>query len=138
MKKLFLILITVPLVSLGQESKIEVPFSTIEDVPIYPGCENVAKSERRNCFQQKINAHITSNFRYPKIAFERGIQGIVYINFIISENGIIRNIRMRGPNKSLEDEAYRIISLLPKMEPGKHMGIPVKVPFSLPITFRLQ
>jgi protein TonB len=55
-----------------------VPFAVIEDVPIYPGCENVAKSERRNCFQEQINKHINKNFRYPEIAQEMGIQGRVY------------------------------------------------------------
>jgi len=138
MKKLFLILITLPLVSLGQESEIEVPFAAIEDVPIFPGCEKVAKSERRNCFQQQINAHITTNFRYPKIAFERGIQGRVFINFIIANDGEITNIRTRGPDENLEKEAHRIISLLPRMLPGKQNGKKVRVPFSLPITFRLQ
>ncbi|MEL0240417.1 MAG: energy transducer TonB, partial [Flavobacteriaceae bacterium] len=47
-------------------------------------------------------------------------------------------IRMRGPDKNLEAEALRIINLLPNMTPGRQRGRPVKVPFSIPITFRLQ
>ena len=117
---------------------IDVPFAVIEDVPIFPGCERVAKSERRTCFQDQMNKHIRKNFRYPDIAQEMGIQGRVYVNFIISKDGSITNIRMRGPDKNLENEAARIIGRLPKMTPGKQRGRAVRVPFSIPITFRLQ
>ena len=67
-----------------------------------------------------------------------GIQGRVYVNFIIAKDGSITNVRMRGPDKNLEKEAARIISRLPKMTPGKQRGRPVRVPFSIPITFGLQ
>lgn len=117
---------------------VDVPFAVIEDVPIFPGCEKVKKSERRNCFQDRMNKHIRKNFRYPEIAQEMGIQGRVYVNFIISKDGSITNIRMRGPDKNLEKEAQRIISKLPTMIPGKQRGRAVRVPFSIPITFRLQ
>lgn len=117
---------------------IDVPFAVIEDVPIFPGCESVAKSQRRACFQEQMNKHIRKNFRYPDIAQEMGIQGRVYVNFIISKDGTITNIRMRGPDKNLENEAARIIGRLPQMTPGKQRGRAVRVPFSIPITFRLQ
>ena len=117
---------------------VDVPFAVIEDVPIFPGCERVKKSERRDCFQEQMNKHIRKNFRYPEIAQEMGIQGRVYVNFIISKDGSITNIRMRGPDKNLEKEAQRIISKLPNMTPGKQRGRAVRVPFSIPITFRLQ
>ena len=117
---------------------VDVPFAVIEDVPIFPGCERVSKSERRNCFQEQMNKHIRKNFRYPEIAQEMGIQGRVYVNFIIAKDGQITNIRMRGPDKNLEKEAQRIIAKLPNMIPGKQRGRPVRVPFSIPITFRLQ
>ena len=117
---------------------VDVPFAVIEDVPIYPGCERVAKSKRRDCFQEQINKHIRKNFRYPEIAQEMGIQGRVYVNFVIDKDGSITSIRMRGPDKNLEKEAQRIISKLPRMTPGKQRGRAVRVPFSIPITFRLQ
>ena len=91
--------------------EIDVPFAVIEDVPVYPGCENVEKDQLRTCFQDKINKHILKNFRYPEIAQEMGIQGRVYVNFVISKEGNITNIKMRGPDKNLEKEAHRIISL---------------------------
>ena len=118
--------------------EVDVPFAVIEDVPIFPGCEKVDKSQRRDCFQEQMNKHIRKNFRYPEIAQEMGIQGRVYVNFIIAKDGQITNIRMRGPDKNLEKEAQRIISKLPSMTPGKQRGRPVRVPFSIPIVFRLQ
>ena len=121
-----------------EEEIIDVPFAVIEDVPVFPGCEDVEKNQLRNCFQEKMNKHIKRNFRYPEIPQEMGIQGSVFVNFIISEDGSITNIRMRGPDKNLEGEAKRIISLLPNMTPGKQRGRPVRVPFSIPIVFRLQ
>ena len=117
---------------------VDVPFAVIEDVPIYPGCERVRKSERRNCFQEQINKHIRKNFRYPDIAQEMGIQGRVYVSFIINKDGTIGSVRMRGPDKNLEKEAARIINRLPRMTPGKQRGRPVRVPFSIPITFKLN
>ena len=121
-----------------EELDVDVPFAIIEDVPLFPGCERVKKSERRKCFQEKIQQHIAKNFRYPEIAQEMGIQGRVYVQFIISKDGSITGIRTRGPDKNLEKEANRIIAKLPKMTPGKQRGRPVRVPFSIPITFRLQ
>jgi protein TonB len=121
-----------------EEEIIDVPFAVIEDVPVFPGCEDVEKNQLRNCFQEQMNKHIKRNFRYSEIAQEMGIQGRVFVNFIISEDGSITNIRMRGPDKNLEGEAKRIISLLPNMTPGKQRGRPVRVPFSIPIVFRLQ
>ena len=121
-----------------EEMDMDVPFAIIEDVPLFPGCERVPKSERRSCFQTEIQKHIAKNFRYPEIAQEMGIQGRVFVQFTIGKDGSISGIRTRGPDKNLENEANRIISRLPRMTPGKQRGRPVRVPFSIPITFKLQ
>jgi TonB family protein len=118
--------------------ELEIPFASIEEVPIFPGCERVAKSDRRKCFQEKIMKHINKNFRYPEFAQKTGIQGRVFVQFMIGKDGDISGIRTRGPHSILEREANRIISLLPKMKPGTQKGRLVRVPFSIPITFRLQ
>ena len=121
-----------------EDLDLDVPFAIIEDVPLYPGCERVPKSQRRDCFQKEIQKHINKNFRYPEIAQEMGIQGRVFVQFTIQIDGSISGIRTRGPDKNLEKEANRIISKLPRMTPGKQRGRPVRVPFSIPITFKLQ
>ena len=151
MKKLILILTLIPLISFGQnqvevveeveimeeELDLDIPFAIIEDVPLFPGCERVAKSQRRKCFQEKIMKHINKNFRYPEIAQEMGIQGRVFCQFIFEKDGSVSGISTRGPDKNLEEEANRIISLLPKMIPGKQRGKPARVTFSIPIIFSL-
>ncbi|RDY58749.1 energy transducer TonB [Flagellimonas nanhaiensis] len=118
------------------EEDISVPFAVIEDVPVFPGCERAG--DKKACFQEMMQKHIRKNFRYPEIAQEMGVQGRVNVIFVIQKDGSIGNIRMRGPDKNLEAEALRIIQKLPKMTPGKQRGRAVKVPFSIPITFKLQ
>ena len=118
------------------EEDISVPFAVIEDVPVFPGCEG--SSNKKKCFQDMMQKHIRKNFRYPEIAQEMGVQGRVNVIFVIQKDGSIGNIRMRGQDKNLEAEALPIINKLPKMTPGKQRGRAVKVPFSIPITFKLQ
>lgn len=120
---------------------VDVPFAVIEDVPVFPGCEGeVSKGPNavRACFNTMIQKHISKEFRYPEIAQEMGVQGRVSVMFVIQKDGSIGNVRMRGPDKNLEKEAERIISKLPKMTPGKQRGRAVRVPFSIPINFKLQ
>ncbi len=118
------------------DDDVDVPFAVIENVPIFPGCEK--ESNKRACFNKMIQKHISRNFRYPEIAQEMGVQGRVSVMFTIQKDGSIGNIRMRGPDKNLEKEAARIIGKLPKMTPGKQRGRAVRVPFSIPINFKLQ
>ncbi|GAB5474945.1 MAG: hypothetical protein Mars2KO_30440 [Maribacter sp.] len=122
-----------------EEEEVSVPFAVIENVPVYPGCENLASNtEKRTCFQQKMQEHIKKNFKYPATAMELGIQGRVHVQFKIDNKGYITNIRMRGPDTALEQEASRIIAALPQMIPGRQRGRNVAVPYSIPINFKLQ
>ncbi|MCM4152784.1 TonB family protein [Arenibacter sp. N53] len=120
----------------NQDGSLDVPFAVIEVVPVFPGCEDA--KDKRDCFNAMLQKHIGKNFRYPEEAQEKGLQGRVNLMFIIQEDGSIGNVRMRGPDKILEDEAARIISLLPQMTPGEQNGKKARVPFSIPITFKLQ
>ena len=135
MKKLILLLLFIPLILFSQEKEFD--FSNVERVPIYPGCE-VNMKQLRNCFQKKIQFHISRNFRYPKMAQRKKIDGRVIVKFIIGTGGYIEQIRARGPDPMLEAEAKRIISLLPKFIPAIDLdGKTVSVPFTVPITFGL-
>ena len=135
MKKLILLLVLVPIVSFSQEKEID--FDSVERPPIYPGCEPYTQ-QLRSCTQRKIQTHINKNFRYPEFAQKTGIQGRVFVQFIIDKDGSIVGIKTRGPHPILEIEAKRIISILPKFIPGYVNGKAVRVPFSMPITFKLQ
>ena len=144
MKKLILLLLFIPLLSFGQEIQKQKTFDelktnhlNIEDVPMFRSCKNVFKSQRRECFQNKMTKHIRKHFYYPKYAFNRGIQGRVFVQFIIEKDGSISEIKTRGADKSLEKAALKIIKKLPKLIPGKANGKPVRVPYSIPIIWKL-
>jgi periplasmic protein TonB len=118
-----------------EEVEEDVPFTIIESVPMFPGCENTA--DKRACFQEKIQQHIVKNFRYPEAAQDAGIQGKVFVSFVIEKNGSISIANMRGPSPILEKEAKRIMEKMPVLTPGKQRGKPVRMTMSIPITFKL-
>ncbi len=122
-----------------EEEEITVPFAVIENVPIFPGCENMSTNEERKaCFQKKIQEHVIKQFKYPATAAELGIQGRVFVQFVIDTKGYITGVRTRGPDSNLEKEASRIIASLPQMTPGMQRGRAVKVPYSIPVNFVLR
>ncbi|WP_298506025.1 energy transducer TonB [uncultured Maribacter sp.] len=110
----------------------------VEKVPVFQGCENLTNKDARVCFNNQMEAHIRQHFRYPNKAQKMRLQGRVSIMFKINEEGTISNIKTKGPHKILEEEAIRIIKLIPKCEPGLINGKPTPIPFSIPISFRLQ
>ena len=120
----------------NQKKEIGVPFAVVDEIPIFPGCEG--ELDKKACFISSVNKHIRKHFRYPEEAKERGIQGRVNVIFVIDKEGNIKDIRKRGPHELLENEVVRIIEKLPKMLPGKHEGQETAVPFSVPVTFKLQ
>ncbi len=121
------------------EEEIIVPFAVIENVPVFPGCENAKNNdERKACFQRMVQEHVRKQFTYPPAALELGITGRVFVQFYINTKGQVESIRTRGPDKLLEKESHRIIASLPDMLPGKQRGQAVKVPYSIPINFIIQ
>tara|TARA_B110000444_G_scaffold205933_1_gene199280 strand:+ start:136 stop:624 length:489 start_codon:yes stop_codon:yes gene_type:complete len=118
---------------------VEVPFSVIEYVPEYPGCEKGNNSEKRKCMSAKISQFIGRNFN-TKIADDLGLIGRqkIQVIFKIDTNGDVIDIRARAPHPVLEWESIRVIGILPKMKPGRQRGKAVIVPYSLPITFNVQ
>ena len=121
------------------EEDIEVPFSVIENVPIFPGCDKGNNAERRKCMSQKITKFVQRKFN-TDLAGDLGLSGRQRINVIfkIDKNGDVVGVRARAPHPRLEKEAARVINLLPKMKPGKQRGKAVIVPYSLPIIFQVQ
>lgn len=120
-----------------EEEEIIVPFAVIEEVPVFPGCEGLSAAEQRTCFQKKIQEHVANNFTYPEVAKELGIQGKVFVLFTVGSDGLVTDIKTRGPDALLEKEAHRIIASLPKMKPGRQRNRNVSVPYSIPVYFKL-
>jgi len=113
--------------------------SVLEEAPLFPGCKG-SNEERKACFSEKINSYINKQFN-SELASEMGLApGIqrIYTLFKIDKNGNVVNIEARSPHKRLRDEAIRVISLLPKMEPGKQQGKAVKVRYAVPIAFKVE
>ena len=118
------------------EEDVSVPFAVVEKVPVYPGCTGRTNDELKACFQKKVIQHVNKHYEFPELALEMGIHGKVFVMFSIDQQGNVSGIRTRGPDKVLEQEAERIISLLPKMTPAKQRGKAVRVPYSIPIHFK--
>ncbi|WP_298329762.1 M56 family metallopeptidase [uncultured Dokdonia sp.] len=116
-----------------------IPFAVIDEVPVFPGCESVASNEqRRDCMSQKISALVNSNFNIG-LGKQLNLTGTnrIFASFKIDKNGYVTNLRTRSPHPDLDVEAQRVISMLPKMKPGKHNGEEVGVLYSLPIIFKI-
>ncbi len=122
------------------EEDIEVPFSVIENVPVFPGCEKKkGNNAKKKCMSEKISKFVNKKFN-TDLAGDLGLSGRQRISvfFKIDKNGNIVNVGARAPHPGLEKEAKRVIGLLPKMQPGKQRGKAVTVPYSLPILFQVQ
>lgn len=115
-------------------------FAVVENKPIYPGCEKLAtENEKFMCFNQEIMKHIGKKFEFPELARQMGIQGKVYVNFVIEKDGSVSNVTIaRGVDKLIDDEAIRVIKLLPTFIPAKQRGKPVRMQYTVPINARLQ
>jgi protein TonB len=123
-----------------EDLDVEVPFAVLEDIPLFPGCEKVARDKQKECFTEQMNKHIKKYFDYPSRAREDNIQGRVTVMFVIDKTGAVTNLRLKGPKggELLEGEAERIIRKLPKFIPGKQRGKAVSVSYAQPILFRLE
>lgn len=102
-------------------------FFIVEEMPEFPGGEAA------------LRQFIAQSVKYPVIAQENGIQGRVYVTFVVDADGGISDPRVaRGVDPSLDKEALRVVSMLPKWKPGKQRGKPVRVSYTVPINFQLQ
>lgn len=102
-------------------------FMIVEEMPEFPGGT------------EALQKYLAQSVRYPVIAQENGIQGRVYIQFVINQNGEVTNATiLRGVDPSLDREALRVVEAMPKWKPGKQRNRPVRVSYTVPINFVLQ
>jgi protein TonB len=81
---------------------------------------------------------LQDNIKYPQMARESGIQGTVYVTFVVERNGNVTDVKiLRGIGGGCDEEAVRVVQNMPKWEPGKQRGKPVRVQFNMPIKFTL-
>lgn len=104
------------------------PFLIAETMPSFQGGD-------LNTFR----AWVQQNVRFPQIALENGIQGRVVLSFVIEKDGRLTNIQvLQTPDRSLSEEAVRVLSKSPKWTPGKQRNQVVRVKYTLPVDFRVQ
>lgn len=123
-----------------EEPIADVPFTAIEDVPIFPGCEKFkTNAERRKCMSEKVSDFVNNKFN-TELGSELGLSGVnrVYVRFKIDSKGRIVDVQARAPHPRLQKEAERVVKMLPQMTPGKQRGQAVGVLYSLPIIFQVQ
>ena len=110
-----------------QEDEEAQVFYIVEEMPEFPGG------------QLALRKFLANSIRYPVIAQENGIEGKVYVSFVVGKDGQVSNARVvRSVDPSLDKEALRVVNSLPLWKPGKQRGQPVRVAFSVPISFVLQ
>ncbi|MCD7976445.1 MAG: TonB family protein [Tannerellaceae bacterium] len=116
-----------PAVVEEEEESAQQIFTVVEEMPQFPGGEG------------ELLKFISRSIKYPVIAQENGIQGRVVCSFVVNRDGSIVDAEVvRGVDPSLDKEALRVISTMPKWSPGKQRDKPVRVKYTVPITFRLQ
>jgi protein TonB len=102
-------------------------FTIVQDMPSFPGGDAA------------MLAYLGKNIKYPTLAKESGIQGTVYVTFVVEKDGSVSNVKvLRGIGGGCDEEAIRVVKSMPKWSPGKQRGKPVKVQYNLPCRFVLQ
>ena len=102
-------------------------FQIVEEMPSFPGGE------------AELMKYVGSHIKYPQIARETGIQGRVFVGFVVEPDGSISNVKLlRGIGGGCDEEAMRVIKSLPKWKPGKQRGKAVRVSYQIPVFFKLQ
>lgn len=102
-------------------------FTAVEQMPQFPGGDAA------------LMKFLSSNINYPQVAMENGVQGRVIVQFVVTKNGSVGEVKViRSVDRDLDKEAIRLCKSLPKFIPGKMNGQAVNVWYTLPITFKLQ
>ena len=102
-------------------------FQAVEQMPTFPGGN------------EEIGKYLGKNVVYPASAQENGIQGTVYVSFVVDKNGRISDVKvLRSVDTELDKEAIRVIKSMPAWIAGKQNGVPVRVAFTVPVKFVLQ
>ena len=112
----------------------------VHTLPVYPGCERAGTREAQfACLNQMIRTLIGRNVRYPEVARQKVIEGRVWIAFVIDKEGYAGEVWVeRSVDPLLDQEALRVIKMLPRMTPATVDGKPVNLRYSIPINFRLK
>ena len=102
-------------------------YDVVEKMPSFPGGQGA------------LFEYLCNNVHYPKVAAEKKVEGRVIVTFVVGKDGSISNAELaRSVSEELDAEAIRVVSSMPKWEPGTQNGKPVNVKFTVPVTFKLK
>lgn len=115
-------------IAVVEEEEADAPvFFIVEEMPKFPGGE------------EALRRYIAQSVKYPAIAQENGIQGRVFVSFVVNTKGEVTDVKIaRGVDPNLDKEAIRVVNAMPQWAPGKQRGKAVKVSYTVPINFVLQ
>ena len=121
------IMTTLSINAQSEETLVEEKVSdVVEEMPQFPGGPSA------------LFEYLSKNIQYPEAAKKNGIQGRVLVSFIVEKDGAISNAKVvKTVESSLDKEALRVVTTMPKWVPGKQNGEPVRVKYTAPLTFRL-
>ncbi len=115
---------------------IEVEEEVVEEAPIFTVVESMPEFKGG---MQQLYTYLGNNIKYPVMAKESGIQGKVYVTFVVEKDGSITDVKvLRGIGGGCDEEAVRVVQSMPRWSPGKQRGKPVRVQYNLPVRFTLQ
>lgn len=110
-----------------EEENVDEIFDIVEDQPEFPGGISA------------FYGYVGKNMKYPKQARRMGIEGKVYVQFVVDKDGTVTDVRaVKGIGAGCDEEAERVLKSSPKFKPGKQRGRPVKVRMMMPIIFKLS
>ena len=145
---LFFILFLLPITAFSQvdrdstSSLMEIDdnltYIVVEKMPRFKGCEEVEdENQAFECTTLEFRKFLSKNIIYPKTAREANVEGVVYVYFVVDNEGNVRNaIVKKGLGFGCDEEAVRVVNMLPKFAPGTQKGIPVDIPYNLPVPFK--
>lgn len=114
-------------------------FTIVEEMPRYPGCDEVKTQAIKECTYEGVTNYIKKNIKYPEELIPQEVSGTVYISYTIDERGFVTNSRiLRGVDPLLDYEALSVINTLPRHIPGRQRGKRVAVQFNVPIKFNVE
>ena len=125
------------------EPEVEEIFKVVEEMPRFPGCDTGTSAEKKACADQKLLQYLYKNLKYPAIARENGVEGRVYIQFVVEKDGSVQDAKIvRDIGAGCGQAALKVVNdmnnLPQKWSPGKQRGKAVRVLYTLPVTFKLE
>lgn len=115
---------------------IEIDEEVLEEATIFTVVESMPEFPNG---MKELYIYLGNNIKYPVMAKESGIQGKVYVTFVVEKDGSITDVKvLRGIGGGCDEEAIRVVAAMPKWKPGKQRGKPVRVQYNLPVRFTLQ